>query len=238
MANKIAAYLFLFMIISSTAALASEENLISPSHLMEKIESSKQPEEKARFIIIDINPSSYKTEHVEFAVPMRPDDFEKHKKALFSYDEVIIYCHCPATEASSVAAERLRDMGFENVSLLNFTKWKEENYPIVCKREEEWVPGISAEMLSGRIEEGRCYLYDLREAEDYDKGSLPGAVNISMSKLIKGDYYRTLPKDGVIIVYCYSGYLSRIAVRELLTKGVRNVYDLTGGIEEWEKRKK
>jgi len=53
-------------------------------------------------------------------------------------------------------------------------------------------------------------LVDLRGKEDYDKGHLPGAVNIPFGTI--GKNLDRLPKNKQIVMYCYSGQTSAQAV--------------------------
>ena len=73
-------------------------------------------------------------------------------------------------------------------------------------------------------------IVDLRRREDYDKGHIPGAVNIpytSAEELAEQVKYYS-----IIILYCYRGNLSMLAARDL--KGISGkVYQLCGGIHTY-----
>jgi sulfur-carrier protein adenylyltransferase/sulfurtransferase len=77
-------------------------------------------------------------------------------------------------------------------------------------------------------------LIDVREAEEWHDGHIPGAVNVPLSLLSKT---RTLPAGlGLlrrVVVYCQSGMRSRQAARIFIECGVPSVAHLRGGMVAW-----
>ena len=71
---------------------------------------------------------------------------------------------------------------------------------------------------------------DVREADEYASGHIPGAVNLPLSTLVRAD----LPwkKDAVLLVYCLGGSRSSRAVRFLKKQGYVNVRNI-GGIRSY-----
>jgi len=75
-------------------------------------------------------------------------------------------------------------------------------------------------------------LIDVRSAQEFDKGSIPGAINISVDDLrTKLD---ELPKAKNIYVFCQIGLRGYLAQRILLQHGFDKVYNLSGGYKLWE----
>lgn len=75
-------------------------------------------------------------------------------------------------------------------------------------------------------------LIDVRSAEEYKRGSIPNAINISVDDLrTKLD---ELPKDKNIYVFCQIGLRGYLAQRILLQHGFAHVYNLSGGYKLWE----
>jgi rhodanese-related sulfurtransferase len=72
---------------------------------------------------------------------------------------------------------------------------------------------------------------DVREAQDYRKGHVPGAVNLPHDKwsTLKG-----LRKNALNVLYCYSPqcHLAATAAVEFADKGY-SVMEMDGGFEAW-----
>lgn len=75
-------------------------------------------------------------------------------------------------------------------------------------------------------------IIDLRTPELYEKGHIPGAINILFENLEKN--LDKLSKDKTTVVYCYDivCHLSTKAAILLAKKGYK-VKELAGGYEEW-----
>ena len=69
-------------------------------------------------------------------------------------------------------------------------------------------------------------LLDVRTAEEFAGGHIPGSVNVPLDRLEQVD--RTAGKDATLFVYCHSGARSRTAVRILRNLGYSDVTDLGG----------
>lgn len=75
------------------------------------------------------------------------------------------------------------------------------------------------------------YVIDARDAEQYQKEHIPGAVNIDWRQVLARR--AELPKDKSILLYCNSGTLSAQAAFALKLVGVENVLILQGGLSQW-----
>lgn len=78
-------------------------------------------------------------------------------------------------------------------------------------------------------------LVDALPEEEFKKGSIPGAVNIS-SDNIAAQAEEKLEKNKPIVTYCanYACQASTIAAKKLLELGFENVLDFKAGKEAWE----
>jgi hydroxyacylglutathione hydrolase len=72
---------------------------------------------------------------------------------------------------------------------------------------------------------------DVRSANEWDSGHIPGAIHIPLGYL--ADRAKELPVDRPIVVQCQSGGRSSIAASVLERLGVANVTNLAGGITAW-----
>ncbi|MFD4838506.1 ArsR/SmtB family transcription factor [Achromobacter sp. NPDC058515] len=96
--------------------------------------------------------------------------------------------------------------------------------------QRERLEGISVEELLDRMK--NVVVLDVRPAEEYALGHLPGAVNIPTEELERR--LAELPKNVEIVAYCRGPYcvLSTDAVRALRERGL-SAHRLNAGFPEW-----
>ena len=80
----------------------------------------------------------------------------------------------------------------------------------------------------------KFYVIDARDADQYQKDHIPGAINIEWRQVLAK---RTeLPKDKPVLIYCNTGSLSAQAGFALRVAGMDNVQILQGGYSEWKSK--
>ena len=86
--------------------------------------------------------------------------------------------------------------------------------------------------LSQILESGDVTIVDVREAEDYAKGHIPGAINLPHDAWGNP---QGLSKDKTNVVYCYSQqcHLAAQACAAFATQGYP-VMEMEGGFNTWE----
>ncbi len=77
------------------------------------------------------------------------------------------------------------------------------------------------------------HVIDTRDAGQYEKDHIPGAVNIDWRQVLARR--NELPKGKMILLYCNGGTLSAQAAFALKVAGVENVLILQGGFDQWKK---
>jgi rhodanese-related sulfurtransferase len=77
----------------------------------------------------------------------------------------------------------------------------------------------------------RVTVIDARDAEQFAKGHIPGAVNIEWRRIPgrRGE----IPRDRMVVVYCNTGSLSAQSVFAMRLLGWDNVKVLQDGFEGW-----
>ena len=88
--------------------------------------------------------------------------------------------------------------------------------------------------LSHWLKEGApVNVIDVRASEDYEKGHIPGAINLPKNQWGSA---RGLSKDKTNVLYCYSQtcHLAAAAAIEFAKKDYR-VMELEGGFNTWER---
>ncbi len=94
-----------------------------------------------------------------------------------------------------------------------------------------WTPEQVQEALRTRYPE-RLTLLDVRQAAEYGRSHLPGAVHIPLGEL--RERLSELNPGLATIVYCSGGMRSRAAAAMLAHAGFGEVHPLKGGIEAWQ----
>lgn len=91
---------------------------------------------------------------------------------------------------------------------------------------------ISGEEAKKMMEEQEVTILDVRTAQEYAEGYIPGAINLPNEE-IGNEPPDLLPdKDAALLVYCRSGRRSKDAADKLVAMGYKQVYDF-GGIIDW-----
>ena len=78
-------------------------------------------------------------------------------------------------------------------------------------------------------------ILDVRSAEEFYQGHIPGAINISYELLPENQQLNTY-KEQDIIIYCRSGRRAQIASKILQEKGFKKLIDLNGHMTAWQER--
>ena len=128
---------------------------------------------------------------------------------------------------------------FASLSLLAFPAWSEENPAVVdaLSGYMDFAEYGSSLILPEQIPKEdwkKVFIVDARDAAQFDKEHIPGAVNIDWRQAVSRR--AELPKDRTVVVYCNSGSLSAQGVFALRLLGYDNVKVLQDGIEGWKKK--
>jgi rhodanese-related sulfurtransferase len=82
-----------------------------------------------------------------------------------------------------------------------------------------------------RGEYAKMMIIDARDAAQYGKEHIPGAVNIEWRQVLAKS--ADIPKNKPVLIYCNTGTLSAQAGFALRVSGWENVKILQGGFAEW-----
>jgi len=89
---------------------------------------------------------------------------------------------------------------------------------------------IFAEQIP-KSEYSKMMIIDARDAAQFAKEHIPGAVNIEWRQVLAKS--SSIPKDKAVLIYCNTGSLSAQAGFALRVSGWENVKILQGGFAEW-----
>jgi len=90
---------------------------------------------------------------------------------------------------------------------------------------------IDPHEVAGRLD--HFTLLDVRENEEYEQGTVPGAVHVPRGNLEFSIEGRLPDKHAPIAVYCAGGVRSAFATKTLQDLGYTDVVSITGGFNKW-----
>jgi rhodanese-related sulfurtransferase len=96
------------------------------------------------------------------------------------------------------------------------------------------LPDISAEQLLA-ADKQEWLILDVRTADEYAEGHVPGAINIAHSALASRIEEIKSYSDKPVVVYCRSGYRAGLAGDILQEANFSDVRHLDGDITGWQK---
>ncbi len=101
--------------------------------------------------------------------------------------------------------------------------------------ELETVDQVTVNQLKDLMERNadQIEIIDVRSYLDFNEANIPNSKNLFTGYLL--DKIDSLNDDKTKIVYCQSGNRSSIAASSLMSRGIKNVMNLTGGFSAWEK---
>lgn len=91
---------------------------------------------------------------------------------------------------------------------------------------------VDAEQFAREIEREEVQLVDVRTAEEFAEGHIPGAVNMDVNGVAFDAQIATLDTERPVALYCRSGRRSKVAAEKVAKAGFE-VVELDGGILSW-----
>lgn len=86
------------------------------------------------------------------------------------------------------------------------------------------------------IQTQNIILLDVRTQSEFNQRHIAGAILIDYYQSTFKDDLNTLDKQKTYVIYCRTGRRSSAAMIIMQTLGFTKVYNVLGGIEEWEKQ--
>ena len=91
---------------------------------------------------------------------------------------------------------------------------------------------VDAEQFAREIEREEVQLVDVRTAEEFAEGHIPGAMNMDVNGVAFEAQIATLDTERPVALYCRSGRRSKVAAEKVAKAGFE-VVELDGGILSW-----
>ena len=140
-------------------------------------------------------------------------------------------------------------MNFNNIKLLivilSFTfiscaqntakKEVKDNGNNYATQDKQVVELISPKDLNAKL--GDIQFIDIRTPGEFTEGYIEGAINVNFYDKDFNAQMAKLNKDKELYIYCRSGNRSGKAAKRLKDQGFTKIYDLQGGILNWNRNK-
>lgn len=91
---------------------------------------------------------------------------------------------------------------------------------------------LTPEEAKAMMDAGGVTVVDVRRADEYASGHIPGALLIPHESIAEEAAEKLPDKNAVILLYCRSGVRSASSAEKLVRLGYQRVYDF-GGILNW-----
>ncbi len=94
---------------------------------------------------------------------------------------------------------------------------------------------VDVAAAKGIFDKGGATFVDCREPKEFKSGHIPGAMNIPRGLLEFKIAKKISDKNKEIVIYCKKGGRGCLAAFNLVRMGYKNVKNLDGGWQAWEK---
>ena len=94
-------------------------------------------------------------------------------------------------------------------------------------------PSLSPQQAINLVNGEKGLFVDLRDAGEFKKGHIVGAVNIPAAKLTERMAEREKSRDKPLVLVCKMGQQSGAAGKQLKAANYERVYKMSGGMMEW-----
>ncbi len=91
----------------------------------------------------------------------------------------------------------------------------------------------AAELIKDNASNPRFKILDVRTPEEFETGHIEDAINLDFYSVTFKDELDKLNKTNTYFVYCRSGNRSGQAMKMMESLGFKEVYNLSGGINDW-----
>jgi len=234
--------------------LRSEIPEISPEEVGNLLESNGKD-----VLIIDVRESEeYRQGSVPGATHLPRGFLELRAEEQLQNAEGKIVAYCAGGVRSLFAADSLRKMGYENVLSMTggYTRWKQNGHPFevpkapVDERTENEdlsskvdgqlgqlrgdIPELSPGEAGPRLDRDSWTAVDVREADEYRRGHLPGSLHLPRGFLELQAEQKLPDKDRNLLVYSTGGVRSLLAAATLRQMGYTKATSLAGGYLKWQ----
>lgn len=182
-------------------------------------------------VVVDVRPTElFAAAHVPgtINIPLR-GPFLTWSGWLLPYERPLLLI---GDEAESMEAiSQLRLIGLDAVEGF----WEQESVAAwaTCGHTLAHIEQITVDQLQDLLPRRAVTILDVRGADEYAAGHIPGSHNIPLGSLPR--QIDTLPTTQPIVIHCQGGTRSAIGASLLAARGYRKVLNLSGGFQAWQR---
>jgi rhodanese-related sulfurtransferase len=103
-----------------------------------------------------------------------------------------------------------------------------------CSSSNEATKKVDPVEFSEVIAQPGVIILDVRTPEEFNAGHIENAININVADSNFTCEVSKLDKNATVAVYCRSANRSGVATKEMAELGFTDMYDMQGGIIDWE----
>ena len=103
-----------------------------------------------------------------------------------------------------------------------------------CSSTNEAIKKVDPVKFSEVIAQPGVIILDVRTPEEFNAGHIANAININLEGSDFSSEVSKLDKNDTVAVYCRSGNRSGVATDQMAEIGFTDMYDMQGGIVDWE----
>ena len=103
-----------------------------------------------------------------------------------------------------------------------------------CSSSNEAIKKVDPVEFSEVVKQPGVVVLDVRTPEEFSAGHLPNAININLEGADFAGEVSKLDKNATVAVYCRSGNRSGVATEQMAELGFVDMFDMQGGILDWE----
>ena len=105
--------------------------------------------------------------------------------------------------------------------------------PLECRELVELLSCMQSQDISS---DAKCLvILDVRTPQEYSSGHLNGSINLDFKSPSFSDQIARLDQNKAYLLYCRTGIRSARASLLMRSLGFRKLYNLTKGIEQWQR---
>lgn len=225
---------------TSTKSDKPAHKTIGAKELNKKIIGKNKNE---KLTLLDVRPfESYIAEHIIDTVNITPEEFPLKSK-LDAHNLIVVIGENILDENINKTVNQLKEEDFDNTVVLagGMSSWKEQIGLTVTYGnpksfvDQAKVSYIDPENLNDAfVQKIPMYILDTRSNEEFNKGHIPGAVNIPMDQLEKRRDEISVKKVVVVGANELQEFQASVQIYDML---MASPYIMRGAMPKWEEKK-